>query len=262
MFILPEAIDSKIVNMRVKKAIKYHIDVKPPWKTGKRALDKWLKEAGLFQLKDELVEEILSAAPKKRRKKYYIDAALEATGLLNKKDRKFSRLTPLDYLLFLIARALLQSPTIIMFLLPKGLLGRLEFEKFSDYVEKIKKLFHIVLIFYGPKEIVSKCDQILIITEKRTEIGNINELIEKMPQSGEILSIELNRAVEAEIKKMLELKSAIIIEERKNEKFKIFLKEDPDKALLQVMEIFGPKLYSFKRFKATLGEYLEFLERG
>ena len=83
-----------------------------------------------------------------------------------------------------------------------------------------------------------------------------------MPQSGEILSIELNRAVEAEIKKMLELKSAIIIEERKNEKFKIFLKEDPDKALLQVMEIFGPKLYSFKRFKATLGEYLEFLERG
>jgi hypothetical protein len=149
-----------------------------------------------------------------------------------------------------------------MFLLPKGLLGRLEFEKFSDYMEKIKKIFHIVLIFYGPKEIVSKCDQILIITKKETEIGSINEIIEKLPQSGEILEIELNRALEAEIKKMYELKSAIFKEERKNEKFKIYLKEDPDKIILQLMEIYGSKLYSFKRFKATLGEYLEFLECG
>ncbi|MHA1488699.1 MAG: hypothetical protein ACTSRI_03475 [Promethearchaeota archaeon] len=270
IFILPEAIDSKIVSMRVKKAIKHDIKIKPPWLTSKSVLDSLLKNAGLLQLKDEIIsvaeeiisfaEEIIFIAPKINKKKFFVETALEVTGLLNKKDLKFSALTPLDFLLFSIARALLQSPTIIMFSIPSGLLGHLQYEIFNNYINKIKKKFHVALILHGPKEIVSKCDQILTIKRDTTEIGTANDLIETLPQSGEIITIELNQPDEGDIKRMLELKTAIFIEERKNEKFKLFLRDDPNKIILQLIEIFGSNLFNFKRFKATLDEYLQYTQ--
>ncbi|MEJ2294702.1 MAG: hypothetical protein P8Y23_08020, partial [Candidatus Lokiarchaeota archaeon] len=182
------------------------------------------------------------------------------TGLLNKKKKKFSELTSLEFLLFSIGRALLQAPSIIMFSVPFGMLGRLDFEKFYKYMDNIKNTFHLILIFHAPEEVVRNCDQILTITKKEAITGTYDDLIKDLPYNGEIINIELNKPQEEDIKKMYELKEVdLIIEERKMEKFKIFVKENPNNLIVRMAELFGPSLFSFKRTKASLSEYIEFV---
>ena len=263
IFILPEAYESKMVHMKIKKAIHYNINVKEIIKNRRLVVSQMLKKVGLTPRIDELMGDLFATAPLRIifKKRMYIKNALDVSGLLNKKNKRVSKLTQLEYLLFSIGRALLQSPSIIMFLIPFIILDRLEFEKFNNYMEKIKKQFHAILIFHGPEGIVSNCDQILTISKLASKTATFNNLIKELPQSGEIITIELNNADEKLIKKLYEFKEiAKIIEERKNERYKIFLKEDPNQMLIQLTELFGPNLFSFKRHKALLGDYLEFFE--
>ncbi|MFX1268000.1 MAG: hypothetical protein ACFFAK_08570, partial [Promethearchaeota archaeon] len=196
IFILPQAYESKITKMKLKKAIQYSIDIKGIFKEKKVALDKVLKNAGLTSKMGDLVSDFLIEAPllKFTRKKEFIKNALTATGLWNKKKKRFSQLTPLEFLLFSIGRALLQSPTIVMFSIPFGLLNRIDFEKFNKYMNRIKEIFHIILIFHGPEGISSKCDQILTVSQNVSEIGTHEEYINALPYAGEYITVEFNNA--------------------------------------------------------------------
>jgi ABC-type multidrug transport system ATPase subunit len=186
---------------------------------------------------------------------------MEVTGLINKKNAKLSQLNALDFLLLSIGRAILQSPILIMFSVPFNVLNRLDYEKFNSYIDLIKQKFHIILIFHAPEEVVSNCDRILTITEEISKIGTIDEYIEELPQSGEIITIELENPDFNMINEILALENtALAIEERRNERFKIFLKTNPDKLIVQLTRILGSSLVSFKRSQATLKEYLEFKE--
>ena len=148
-----------------------------------------------------------------------------------------------------------------MFLIPLIILDRLEYEKFNNYIEKIKKEFRVILVFHGPEGIVSNCDQILTIRKDESKIGTYNKLIEELPQSGEIITIELNNPDQNLIKKLFKFKEiAKIREERKNEKYKLFLNSDPNQMVIRLTELFGKYLFSFKRHRASLGDYLEFFE--
>ncbi len=263
IFILPEAYDSKIVKMKIKKAIHYEINIDEILKKRKQELDQTLKSAGISPRFDEIMGDRIAGVPLRiSKKKEYIKHALEVTGLLNKKNKKFSEFTSLEFLLFSIGRALLQTPSIIMFSLPFGMLGRLEFEKFNNYMAKIKEDFHIVLIFHAPEGVVCNCNQILTITKREANIGTYDELIEELPYNGEIINIELNNPRDDVIRQMYALKEVdLIIEERKMEKFKIFVKENPNSIIVRLTELFGPSLFSFKKVKASLSEYIEFIDK-
>ena len=262
IFILPQAYDSTITKMRIKKALQYKTNLNEIYKKKKSDFGTILKEAGLTQSLDEVMGEFLKEKSYNfNRRKQFIKKVLESTGLLNKKNKKFSKMTPLEFLLFSITQALIQSPTIIMFSIPFGILGKLEYEKFNFYMDKIKENFHIVLIFHGPEEIVSNCDQILTVTKSTSNIGALKDYIEILPQYGEILNIELNDPDEVSIQKLKEMKEIdVIIEERKKEKFKIFIKDSIPEVIIQIIELLGPSLYSFKRSTASIGEYMEYIE--
>ncbi|MEE9377073.1 MAG: hypothetical protein V3V33_03460 [Candidatus Lokiarchaeia archaeon] len=262
--ILPQAHESKILNMKVKKAIKYKINIKEILKSRKIKLQLLLKSAGFAPKIDEIMGDIF-VAPSKRiiRRKIYIKNALEVTGLSLKKNKKCSELNHLDFLLFSIARALIKFPSIIMFFIPFEILDRLEYDKFNNYMQKIKKEFHVILIFHAPEGIVSNCDRILTIGKEESKIGTFNKLIEELPQSGEIITIELNNPDEKLIEKLYKFDEiAKIQEERKNEKYKIFLKDDPNKMIIRLTELFGQYLFSFRRYKASLEDYKEFFEKS
>ncbi|MFX1391660.1 MAG: hypothetical protein ACFE9Z_16465, partial [Promethearchaeota archaeon] len=260
--ILPQAHESNILNMKVKKAIKYKINIKNILKNRKNKLQLLLKTAGFVPRIDEIIGDIF-VAPSKRfiRSKAYIKNALELTGLSHKKNKRCSELSHLDFLLFSIARALISFPSIIMFFIPFEILDRLEYDKFNNYMQKIKEKFNVILIFHAPEGIVSRCDQILTIGKNESKIGTFNKLIEELPQSGEIITIELNNPNVKLIEKLYEFDEiAKIQEERKGEKYKIFLKGDPNKMIIRLTELFGQSLFSFKRYKATLEDYKEFFE--
>jgi len=260
--ILPQAYDSKIKNMKIKKAIKYDINLNEILKSRKTTLNTILKDAGFGPKIDEIMEEIFFAASKRiLLKNTYIKNALEVTGLLHKKKKRISKLNQLEYLLFSIARALLQFPSIIMFFIPFEILDRLEYDKFNNYMKKIKEKFHVILIFYAPEGIISNCDQILTISNLESKTGTFSNLIEELPQSGEIIIIELDNPGEDLIKKLYEFDEiAKIIEERRNERFKIFLKDQPDQMIIRLIDLFSQNLFSFKRYKASLEDYSEFYE--
>ncbi len=257
IFIASLVLSTKIESMTVKKATQYDIKIKPKWKIRRRILINPSKSAKFLIRMDEIV----SLPPKYKTRKSFINSALKVTGLLNRKSEKISELSPVERLLFSISRILLKSPNVIMFSLSPGELEQVEIEKFNTCIEKIKRKFHVILIIHGPEGIVSNCDQILTIIDKEAEIfSSINDFISKMPEKGEIITVELTNPNQDALKKMFKIKSAIFIEERKNEKYKIFCKENPDKIIIKLMQIIGQKVYNIKRYKASLTEYLEYLK--
>ncbi len=198
---------------------------------------------------------------KRKSKKTIVNEALEITGLLHRKNENVSKLTTLEQILFSISRALLRRQSIIMVSIPLSEIGPLESEQFNRYIESIKEEFHVILIIHGPKSIVSNCDKIITIKNKQAEIGTINHFISKIPQAGEIITIELDNPDESALDKMLKIKTVIFIEERKHERYKIYcIDETPDKVLIKLFESIGDYIYNFKRDKASLENYLEFME--
>lgn len=255
--IISPDIDKNIENASIKKAIRRDTSTRVKYaRDRKSSIERLLKKEGLLSLKDDFI----TGAPKFDNNKSIIDAALEVTSLLNRKNEKLKGLPTLDRILFSISRALLSNPNILLFSIPFKQYGRMEIEKFNSYMKRIKKIFHISLIIHGPKEIVSSCDKIILIAHNEVKIGTLNDYIEKLPQSGEILTIELSNPDKQSLEKLNDLESIIFIEERRDEKYKLFLKENPDIIIMQLIDIFGPNLYNFRRFQASLGEYLEFNE--
>ncbi|MFX0134994.1 MAG: hypothetical protein ACFFDN_15240 [Candidatus Hodarchaeota archaeon] len=247
-------LDERLLNMSIRKAVRYNIKIKPKWKIRKRALSTKARYAGFFSK----IDEIISLPPKYKTKKGFINSALEVTGLLNRKKEKVSKLSNIDRLLLSISRELLKSPDIIMFSVPPGELERVQGENFNDFMNKIKKKFHVILIIHGRKNIVSNCDKILMVSGKTAELGTIKDFISKIPNFGEIITIELNNPDIDALKKMLEIKSATFITERVNEKYKIFTRENPDQLIIKLMDIIGAYIYNYKKYKASMLEYLEF----
>ncbi len=266
IIILSNSINSRMEKMTIKKAIRHNIRIVPIWKSRKRSLEKAMKRVNLMLRRDEImaiIEEqstLVSQISRWRNKKNFIEEALQVSGLVNKKKEKISRLSPLYRLLFSISRALLKSPNIIMFSLPSRRFDRLEFSNFQNYLDKIKKMFHVSFIIHCPEEIFSSFNQILTITEVQNEIGTLNDFLKRLPHSGEILSIELNNPSEKALGEMFELSSTIFLEERKNEKYKIISFDDHDKIIFKLMKIFGPSLFNFKKLRASLEEYLLYME--
>ena len=268
IFILPEALDKKLESIKVIKAVRKGINVKNPLKIRRDNLEKQLKNADLYQLKDEIYEEFERRARLYRilrnwkEKKDFIDFVLEITGLKHKKDKKVSELTSLEYLLFSISRTLLQMPHLIIFRIPSTYLNRLEYDKFNEYIKKIKKMFHLVVLLYAPEEIISKCNEILVITEKSVETGSIEDYRARLPQSGQLVLVELDNPNQEKIEKLLSLKTLVIIEDRKKERYKIYSNMNSDDLLILLIQLFGECLNSFKKYQADLDDYVEYLHQG
>ena len=71
----------------------------------------------------------------------------------------------------------------------------------------------------------------------------------------------MNNPDDSSIKNLKEMKEIdVLIEERKNEKFKIFIKNNITDVIIQITELLGPSLYSFKISTASIGDYMEFIE--
>ncbi|MFX1273766.1 MAG: hypothetical protein ACFFBP_11970 [Promethearchaeota archaeon] len=249
-------IDSNIKNVTVKKILSKEFDLKSDWKDFKEQMGSINKKIGINFIKGELGFKTLN----RNYKKNIINQILKVSGLLDRKNDKIRDLTLIETLLFSISRAIISLPHIILLSAPNINFGRSEIEKFNKCIKKFKKDYNVSFIIHGTKDILSICDQIINITPEMTEIGSIDDYLQKLPQSGEILTIELSRPNLTAIKQMLKMDSVIFIEERRNEKYKLFIQENPEKIIIFLLELFGSKLYNFRRFRATLGEYLEFLE--
>ncbi len=195
---------------------------------------------------------------KRKNKNILLKKVLEATGLLNRKSEKLFKLSKLDRILFTISRALLTLQQVILIKLPLTGISRLEGEQINRLIQNIKRKFHTVLIIHGPKEIISKCDQIITIKKNQVEIGNLKYFISKMPQSGDLVTIELDNPSKDALAKMLAIKSALFVEERKNEKYKIYcINEHPNIIINKLMGSIGEYIYNYKIHKASLKDYLE-----
>ena len=88
----------------------------------------------------------------------------------------------------------------------------------------------------------------------------IQQTEEELLKERDKVEAKVKKETKESLKKMLGIKHVIFMEERRYEKYKLFIEKKPDEVISFLIELFGPKLYNFRRFKPTFGEYLEFLE--
>ena len=265
IFVLPKPIDSKISNQKVKDAIKSNIQIRFESSLEDGELRAKLQEAGLSTLIDELMTKgyfwkVLAFLKKFKKKRDFIKKVLNLTGLIFKENERVKDLDLLDLLRFSIARAIIQDADIIMLSFPEELFNRLEYKEFKNECDNIKKEFHIIFLVEGPEEIVENCEKVITITDKKTEVGIVDELITQIPQEGEIITIELNYPTKETLETLFSLKSVIIIEERRNEKYKIFPKKHPNEVIREIVHLFGSELINFEIVKGNLNDYVKYLK--
>jgi ABC-type multidrug transport system ATPase subunit len=267
IFVLPQPIDSKIAQLKVKNAIKYNIKVRFEWSVDDKELRDKLQEAGLSNLIEEWVTKgafwkFILYLKKIKKKRDFLKHVLKATGLKYKKNKRVEDLDALNFLRFSLARALVQAADVIMFIIPEQLFDRLKFKELKNELERIKKEFHMILLVQGPEEFVaeSDCDKIITITDKKTHIGLMDELITQVPQEGEIITIELNYPTKKTLEKLFSLESVIVIEERRNEKYKIFPKTHPNQIIRKIIHLFGSELLNFEKKRCDLNDYITYLK--
>ncbi|MHA1804252.1 MAG: hypothetical protein ACTSU4_06905 [Promethearchaeota archaeon] len=267
IFIFSAEEKKNIKNLPLSKALKKGIKVKSPLRIHRKALEKVLKKAGLLGLKDEIYEEFEKRARlfkilrKWKEKKDFIDELMKISGLTHKKDKKMHELNPLEFLIFSTCRVLLQLPTILLVKIPQFYLNKLQYDKFNEFIKKIKAKYHVIFIFQGPEEIIAQCDKILIISKFIVETGSLKDYRSKLPQSGEILLIELDNPKQEDIERLKNMESLLILEERKNEKYKIYTKRNSHDVFLLLIKIFGQHLYSFKKYQADLDDFIEYVQQ-
>ncbi len=265
IFVLPKPIEPKISNQKVKDAIKSNIKIKFESSFEDEELRTKIQEAGLSTLIDELITKgyfwkFITFLKKFKKKRDFIKKILQLTGLTFKENQKVKDLEPIDFLLFSIARALIQSADIIMFSMQEEIFNRLQYKEFKNALDNIKKEFHVIFLVEGPEEFVENCDKVITITDKKTEVGIVDELTCQVPQEGEIIKIELNYPTEETLKTLFNLDSVIIIEERRNEKYKIFPKKDATQVIKKIVHLFGSELINFEIVKCNLRDYIEYLK--
>jgi ABC-type multidrug transport system ATPase subunit len=196
-------------------------------------------------------------APRKIKKQ-----ALEAVFLDYDTSKKLNECSEIELLRIKIANALCLNPGAIAFRIPTEDLGKMETEQIIRIITKIKETYDVILLIHGPKEIIEVCDKILVLKEKeKTEkAGSLEELNEKMPNTGEIILLQLTNPTQDEINSLFLLPDTEVMELRKAEKFKIFSRLNPDTLIIQLFEKFGTKIFNLQRSKMKLGELLELNE--
>ncbi|TXT60417.1 MAG: hypothetical protein BAJALOKI1v1_1270003 [Promethearchaeota archaeon] len=264
IFVLPKPIDSKIAQLKVKNAITYNLELSLEKPLDDEELQARLIEAGLTTIIDELISQgavwkVITYFKKIMQKRNFLSNLLKLTALNYKKNKKVDELKPIDFLRFSIARALVQKADIIMFSIPEGLFDRLQFKEFKNEIDNIKKEFHTIFLIEAPEEFVEQCDKIITITDKKVDVGRVEDLITQIPQQGEIITIELNYPTTDTLKQLFSVQ-AIIIEERHNEKYKMFPKIDSKTIIKQIIHILGPELLNFERKKANLNDYIKYFK--
>jgi hypothetical protein len=70
----------------------------------------------------------------------------------------------------------------------------------------------------------------------------------------------LDHPNQEELERFFSIDSVIIIEERRNEKYKIFPKKDPQDIIEQLIDIFGLNMFNFRKVKVSLSEFTELIE--
>jgi len=261
--ILPEALSSEVVSLKVKKAIKFNQDIRPKWTITSKELRRTLHDSKILTFIDEMraknpLLEVVSSFKEYINKRDFVKKILEMTGLIYKKKEIVEQLNPADFLRFQIARALARSPDIILFSLPPGVFNRIEFKKFKNQLEKVKREWHLIIFIHGPEDLVSNCDKVITLKEREAETGTVEDFVKKIPKSDNLITIELTKANEEDLEILKE--DAFLIEERKHEKYKLYPKKDtdPDKLIKKIVQIFGEDLNNFKLFHGTLEEFIEY----
>lgn len=187
-----------------------------------------------------------------------IQKVLTAIGLKNKRKSKLSSLTPGEIFRFNIGRAILQAPELVLLFINKDMLNQFETAQFFRYLDNLKREFHTIFIMSGQRDIISQCEKVLTLSDASSSTGFVDELVRQIPQAGEVITLELNNAPQELLESMVNIENAIFIEERKNEKYKIYSEENPDELILKILHFVGPFLYTFKRKKPKLEDYLQF----
>ncbi|TFF99515.1 MAG: hypothetical protein EU541_04720 [Promethearchaeota archaeon] len=263
--ILPEALSSEVVALKVKKAIKYNTKIRPKWTIHNNELKKTLHDSKILTFIDEFksknpLGEAIDIIKQYLERQEFIEKILEFTGLIYKKNEIVEQLSSSDFLRFQIARALVRSPDIILFSIPPRVFNRIEFRKFKKQLKKIKREWHLIIIIHSPEDLVSSCDKVITLKEKKAETGTVEEFVNKIPKSDNLITIELSKADEHDLEKLREY--AYLIEERKHEKYKLYPKSstDPEEFIKKIVQLFGDDLNNFTIFHGTLEEFIEYTQ--
>jgi len=188
---------------------------------------------------------------------------LIASGLINQKNFKIKDLTISQIKRYLIIRALCKGVFIILFKdFTKGL-NNTEIGKFWNCVKNLAREFHVSFYVQDEVNLISKSDRILVIGKKGNQLGfgTINELLEKLPKSDSIIELELNRPIEDFPQKLSQVTDLLlIIEVRKFEKYRVFVKNNIENKINELIQKFGSYIFHIKKNIPTLYDYLQLME--
>ncbi len=202
----------------------------------------------------------------KKVKSRLIPRVLKACGLINQKKMKLKDLTKGQELRHDIALHALKGYEVLLFSNPELGLNTTEVKKFFDCLRRVNQEFNITILLHSHEESLRSCDRILVMDEKGRQVGfgTLAELFRTFPlgEFDPIIVVQVNKVRAGLIDDLTKVPGLLLmIEERKNEKYHLFFKENHDEKIQIIYDKIGDDIFNLEMSSPTLFDYLRYSQQ-
>jgi ABC-type multidrug transport system ATPase subunit len=180
------------------------------------------------------------------------------------KDRRLNQCSPVERVRLQLSIQLSRAPDLLLLFIPDLQLSPIELEQFGKMLKKTKEITKAALIISGPRGLLTECDQLLSIQSNgmANMAGEWDQLLEDMPQGGDVVLFELKTPIRDSENLVTRFPGIRLFELRKGERFKLIGNLPADQMLLSLLNEFGDNFYSYKHYKPTFEDYLDFISEA
>ena len=197
----------------------------------------------------------------KKEIKTQVKTLLSIIGLSNRRNLKIGEISEGEKRRLIIAAAAIKSPYILLLVEPERELNATEKKRIWDTIMAINDSFSMNTFIFSVHEELSRCHNILVLSNegKQLGFGTLPQLMGELPIYKEVIVLQLNTPNQAHLDLLRNLENvSFIVEERTEEKYRIFTKIDPNKIIPIIFQQIGSNIYKISKEPPSLIDFIPY----
>jgi len=193
--------------------------------------------------------------------KTQINTLLSIIGLSNRRNLKIGEISEGEKRRLIVAAAALKSPYILLLMEPERELNATEKKRIWDSIIAINDSFSMNTFIFSVHEELSRCHNILVLSNdgKQLGFGTLSQLMGELPIYKEVIVLQLKTPNQAHLDLLRNLENvSFIVEERTEEKYRIFTKIDPNKIIPIIFQQIGSNIYKISKEPPSLIDFIPY----
>jgi len=161
----------------------------------------------------------------------------------------------------LLGLSIVTLPDLLIIYKPEYQLNDTEQKRIWSIIKELNEEYFTTMIIYSETKYIRNCNLILIFDKRGNllDFGTHDKLVSILPTK-DIIVLQLNYYSPKDIEKLRYIDGVkFIIEERKHEKYRIFIEGETNKIVKNIFDLFGEKIFNMSKEEPDLIDIIPYL---